>query len=802
MPILGTSPEAIDLAEDRGAVRPGARRGRPARAQARHGLQRRRGGRRSPRRSATRCSCARPTCSAAAAWRSSTTTTTLRDLRRRGPPIAAPDAPAARRPVPRRRHRDRRRRALRRRRAVPRRDHGAHRGGRHPLRRLGVHPAAGDARAAARSTGCARRRCKLAEGIGVRGLHQRAVRARPGHPLRPRGQPARVPHGAVRLQGDRRPARQGGRPDHGRRDDRRAARRGPAARRTATAAGCRPHAPISVKEAVLPFKRFRTKEGLVVDIAARPGDALDRRGHGHRRRLRPRRSPRASSAAFGGLPPPGTVFVSVADRDKRAIIFPVKRLAELGFTHRRRPRAPPRCCAATASRPRSCASTAERGAGASDRSSTSSTPARSTWSSTRPSGPSTRARRRLRDPRGDHARWTSRSSPRCSSSRRRCRPSRPCGSASSTSSSLQDHARALDLYGACPEAAGVSRTVGRRSPAERASRPAGSAPTTTSPSWRPASPSSPSPGQFVALAVGGATSANLLRRCFSIHKVSPSGTYGGTVDIVVSAARPGHRVAHRAARPRPGRRRRSARPAVPAADRAGRLRPRRRRLRQRTAVLARRGAARARLPRRDGARRGHRGPAVRRRRGPPQLPTASRSRPTTAPPGTEGWVTDVLRRGHRPHRRRRRLRLRTDGDAPLGHRGRAARTAPWPRCAVEESMACGVGVCMTCVMPVVGQRRRDPDGALLRRGARSSAATGCAGTPSATASAGCPTTPSAAPRAWVATDGCDHRVDLRRRVRSHPAEPADDGLRLRGQRPGAAPLLRRAPSSAPSSPSR
>ena len=31
------------------------------------------------------------------------------------------------------------------------------------------------------------------------------------------------------------------------------------------------------------------------------------------------------------------------------------------------------------------------------------------------------------------------------------------------------------------------------------------------------------PGQFVALAVGGPTSANLLRRCFSIHRVKPSG---------------------------------------------------------------------------------------------------------------------------------------------------------------------------------------------------------------------------------------------------------------------------------------
>lgn len=43
------------------------------------------------------------------------------------------------------------------------------------------------------------------------------------------------------------------------------------------------------------------------------------------------------------------------------------------------------------------------------------------------------------------------------------------------------------------------------------------------------------PGQFVALAVGGPTSATLLRRCFSIHEVSPSGPYGGTVDIVISA---------------------------------------------------------------------------------------------------------------------------------------------------------------------------------------------------------------------------------------------------------------------------
>ncbi|NLX00689.1 MAG: dihydroorotate dehydrogenase electron transfer subunit [Actinomycetales bacterium] len=47
------------------------------------------------------------------------------------------------------------------------------------------------------------------------------------------------------------------------------------------------------------------------------------------------------------------------------------------------------------------------------------------------------------------------------------------------------------------------------------------------------------PGQFVALSVGGPTSAHLLRRCFSIHQVTPSGTYGGTVDVVISAVGPG-----------------------------------------------------------------------------------------------------------------------------------------------------------------------------------------------------------------------------------------------------------------------
>ena len=79
VPIVGTTPGGDRPGRGARRVRPGARRGRAARAQARHRARRfERGRARSPTRSATRCWSARPTCSAGAAWRSSTTTTTLR----------------------------------------------------------------------------------------------------------------------------------------------------------------------------------------------------------------------------------------------------------------------------------------------------------------------------------------------------------------------------------------------------------------------------------------------------------------------------------------------------------------------------------------------------------------------------------------------------------------------------------------------------------------------------------------------------------------------------------------------------
>jgi len=87
-----------------------------------------------------------------------------------------------------------------------------------------------------------------------------------------------------------------------------------------------PGSPVSVKEAVLPFGRFHGVDtvlgpemkstGEVMGIDASFGVAFAK----------------SQVAAFtGGLPTQGTAFVSLANRDKRAAIFPIKRLSDLGF---------------------------------------------------------------------------------------------------------------------------------------------------------------------------------------------------------------------------------------------------------------------------------------------------------------------------------------------------------------------------------------------------------------------------------------------------------------------------------------
>ena len=89
-------------------------------------------------------------------------------------------------------------------------------------------------------------------------------------------------------------------------------------------------APIAVKEAVLPFKRFRTATGQAVDTVLGPEMRSTGEVMGFDADF-PRAFAKSQAAAFGGLPTSGKVFVSVADRDKRAIVFPVKKLVELGF---------------------------------------------------------------------------------------------------------------------------------------------------------------------------------------------------------------------------------------------------------------------------------------------------------------------------------------------------------------------------------------------------------------------------------------------------------------------------------------
>ncbi|MFC5432487.1 carbamoyl-phosphate synthase large subunit [Microbacterium suwonense] len=90
-------------------------------------------------------------------------------------------------------------------------------------------------------------------------------------------------------------------------------------------------APIAVKEAVLPFKRFRTRDGKIVDSVLGP----EMRSTGEVMGIAadfPTAFAKSQAAAYGGMPTSGTVFISVADSDKRDVILPAHRLQQLGFS--------------------------------------------------------------------------------------------------------------------------------------------------------------------------------------------------------------------------------------------------------------------------------------------------------------------------------------------------------------------------------------------------------------------------------------------------------------------------------------
>ena len=330
VPILGTSPEAIDPAEDRGAFGQVLAEAGPAGAALRHGDHRPTRPARSPRGSATRCWCGRPTCSAGAAWRSSTTTTSLARLRRprrtraSRPSTRCSSTASSTTPIEI---------------DVDALCDGTelYLGGvMEHIEEAGIH--SGDSAcvlppvtlAAATSSGSALRTEAIAAGVGVRGLlnvqfaleadvlyvleaNPRATRTVPfvvqGHRVPLAKAAALVMAGATIAE----LRAEGLLPADGRRRHAAAStRRSRSRRRCCRSSGSAPATAWS-------------------STPARPGDALDRRGHGLRRRL-----------PDGVRQVAGRGVRRAADRRARcssrsptatsgSIVFPVKRLADLGF---------------------------------------------------------------------------------------------------------------------------------------------------------------------------------------------------------------------------------------------------------------------------------------------------------------------------------------------------------------------------------------------------------------------------------------------------------------------------------------
>ena len=87
---------------------------------------------------------------------------------------------------------------------------------------------------------------------------------------------------------------------------------------------------VSVKEAVLPFNRFRRVDGKGVDSVLGP----EMKSTGEVMGVAPEFGTayaKSQIAAFGPLPRQGSVFVSLSDRDKESAIDSIKALIEMGF---------------------------------------------------------------------------------------------------------------------------------------------------------------------------------------------------------------------------------------------------------------------------------------------------------------------------------------------------------------------------------------------------------------------------------------------------------------------------------------
>jgi carbamoyl-phosphate synthase large subunit len=87
---------------------------------------------------------------------------------------------------------------------------------------------------------------------------------------------------------------------------------------------------VSVKEAVLPWNRFRRVDGKGVDAVLGPEMKSTGEVMGIANTFGEAYS-KSQSAAFGALPKSGRVFISLSDADKSDAITPVKELISLGF---------------------------------------------------------------------------------------------------------------------------------------------------------------------------------------------------------------------------------------------------------------------------------------------------------------------------------------------------------------------------------------------------------------------------------------------------------------------------------------
>jgi dihydroorotate dehydrogenase electron transfer subunit len=207
------------------------------------------------------------------------------------------------------------------------------------------------------------------------------------------------------------------------------------------------------------------------------------------------------------------------------------------------------------------------------------------------------------------------------------------------------------------------------------------------------------PGQFVTVSVGGENSAMLLRRAFSIANVDDRSAYGGVIEIVVSAEGPGTRWL-------------TTRKRDDSLDLVGPLgKPYPIPKNPVSAVLVGGGYGAANLPwlGKTLIQRGCRIDSIygaatdlkvygqmeaRRIGGSLTITTEDGSL------GTLGRVTDVL-----PEVIAKHNAAVVYACGPMPMLAAIAKIADEygavTQVAVEESMACGIGVCMTCVLPII-----------------------------------------------------------------------------------------------------